>query len=220
MRKAQPARHTGGQLVFVDQELHGATHPTGVEPAGRIEDRLNPSVQCSERGLDGARVRSLRTMHGSDADLSHELSRQGLEVTRPERVTPTGRDRRRPVDLDEAPIHAPQFGIDIGRVALEQDPGRGPVPQDRNRRQERRPHRERIGPGGSEPAGHHGTRSRAQHHLGEDADRPERADEDTAEVEASHVLHHRSAGLHQPAFGRYIARLEQRVAHGAPPQPP
>ena len=78
---------------------------------------------------------------------------------------------------------------------------------------------ERVGVARQPPLGRR-QRPGAQHHLGDQPERAERADEQPAQVEARHVLHRRPAGLHDRARRPRRTRTSStRVAHRSPAQP-
>ena len=104
-------------------------------------------------------------------------------------------------------------------MAVEQHPRRRPVPQDRRRPVEPLDQGERVGVTG-QPAFGRRQGARAQHHLGGERQRAQRAHEQPAQVVAGDVLHRRPAGLHDPAVRRHHPGLEQHVAHRSPAAPP
>ena len=111
-------------------------------------------------------------------------------------------ERRQLVDL----------GVDIHLVSLDERPATGAIPQHGSRSQECIPDVTGVDPLGPDPALNGRKRIGAQHDLGDEPERAERADDELGEVEAADVLHDRTTAGDDLAFGRHVPDLQNGVA--------
>ena len=198
-------------------------------PAARVQarpwDRTRPSAAGAasrQRSGDGAGAAAARRVDDARRRPRPRTVARSEPVGSPRQ--PSGATDQRSPAGSRRPARPPRAaeqrapGRRRRRVAVEQHPGRGAVPQHRRRPVSRvRAQRERDRPAPrttATPAGRAGVRSTTSPMT---AERAERADEQPAQVEAAHVLHRRTAGLHQRAVGGDVADLEHSVAHRSPP---
>jgi len=146
-----------------------------------------------------------------------------------ERCDGGGCDRRLPPALgkhrrvDGLPAEATpgDLLVDVGRVAGETQMELAAVSQDRRRTIETPLDLgDLVGVGHPSEVPPLGRRSRpgSEHELVRETEDPERADEQSAEIEPAHVLDRRSAGLHEVSLMIDEPDLQHDVADRAPPE--
>ena len=136
------------------------------------------------------------------------------QLRRAQRPPAAGRHRRRPVRPAPRPGHA-GLGVDVGRMAFEQHPGRGAVPQDR-RWAGAAPAAARTGR--PRPRTTATRAGRGRHRRRTSPSRPMVPSEPTSRRQRSKPLTFFTVGparLDERALGRHVARLEQHVADRA-----
>ena len=215
--EAEPALHACVEVVGVDPEIHVRLLPGGRGSVARRDRTVALSVRRS--GRQRGRARWVRVVLGpdrSDADARDECPvGHRVDVRCPLRgEKPTVRwQLGRAVDIGDVGERASLSTSASTSTSCPSTSAQLLVPSHSTapgRRSASRMSRGR--PARPDPALDGRKRVGAQHDLGDEPERAERADDELGEVEAADVLHDRSTAGDDFAFGRHVPDLQNGVA--------